>query len=63
MSKVKPQYVTDESGKRTAVILPIGKYEKLIENVHDLAILAERREEEAISHEEVVAKLKRDGYL
>jgi len=63
MSKVKPQYVIDESGKKTAVILPIDEYEKLIEDMQDLAILAERREEASISHEEVVAKLKQDGYL
>jgi len=63
MSKLKPQYVTDKNGKKTAVILPINEYEELIEDIQDLAILAERREEPPISHEEVVAKLKQDGYL
>jgi PHD/YefM family antitoxin component YafN of YafNO toxin-antitoxin module len=63
MPKPKPRYVTDEKGKKTAVILPIEEYEELIEDIQDLAILAERREEPPISHEEVVAKLKQDGYL
>lgn len=63
MSKLKLQYVTDENGKKTAVILPINEYEKFIEDIQDLAVLAERREEPPISHEEVVAKLKQDGYL
>jgi PHD/YefM family antitoxin component YafN of YafNO toxin-antitoxin module len=63
MSKLKPQYVTDENGKKTAVILPINEYEELIEDIQDLAVLAERREEPPISHGEVVAKLKQDGYL
>jgi PHD/YefM family antitoxin component YafN of YafNO toxin-antitoxin module len=63
MSKPKPRYVTDENGKKTAVILPIDEYEELIDDIQDLVILAERREEPPISHEEVVAKLKQDGYL
>ena len=36
------QYVVDEKGDRTAVIVPIGDYEELIEDLHDLAIIAER---------------------
>ena len=63
ISKLKPQYVTDENGKKTAVILPIHEYEELVEDIQDLAILAERREEPLIPHEEIVAKLKEDGYL
>jgi len=63
ISKLKPQYVTDENGKKTAVILPIHEYEELVEDIQDLAILAERREEPPIPHEEIMAKLKEDGYL
>lgn len=60
---LRAQYVTDETGKKTAVILPIEEFEELLEDLQDLAILAERRDEPTISHEEVVARLKRDGYL
>jgi hypothetical protein len=60
---LQAQYVTDENGKKTAVILPIEEFEELLEDLQDLAVLAERRDEPAISHEEVVARLKRDGYL
>lgn len=63
MPKLKPQYITNEDGKKTAVILPINEYEELVEDIQDLARLAERREELPIPHEEVVAKLKKDGYL
>jgi hypothetical protein len=45
------------------VILPIEEFEELLEDIEDLAVLAERREEPTIPHEEVVAKLKRDGLL
>ena len=60
---LQAQYVTDEKGNKTAVILPIEEFEELLEDLQDLAVLAERRDEPAISHEEVVAKLKRNGYL
>jgi len=60
---LQAQYVTDETGKKTAVILPIEKFEELLEDLHDLAVLAERRDEPTVPHEEVLARLKRDGYL
>lgn len=57
------QYLTDERGERTAVVLPITDYEKLLEDLDDLAVVAERREEPVIAHEQFVAELKRDGVL
>ncbi|NJS39389.1 MAG: hypothetical protein HC783_10625 [Rhodobacteraceae bacterium] len=42
------QYLTDEHGDRTAVVLPISEYEKLLEDLEDLAVVAERREIPAI---------------
>jgi topoisomerase IA-like protein len=30
------QFLTDEKGKRTAVVMPIEKYNKLIEQLEDL---------------------------
>lgn len=47
----KPQYITDERGRKKAVILPIRECEKLLEDLHDLQVLAERRAEQTISHE------------
>jgi hypothetical protein len=57
------QYVTDEHGERTAVVLSIAAYEKLLEDLADLAVVAERREEPIIPHEQFLAELKRDGIL
>ena len=57
------QYLTDEHGDRTAVVLPIGDYEKLLENLDDLAVVAERRDDPVISQDEFLAELKRDGTL
>ena len=57
------QYLTDERGERTAVVLPISDYEKLLEDLEDLAVVAERRDEPTIPHQQFVTELKRDGIL
>lgn len=57
------QYLTDEHGDRTAVVLPIHEYEKLLEDLEDLAVIAERRDEPVIPHDQFIAELKRDGTL
>jgi PHD/YefM family antitoxin component YafN of YafNO toxin-antitoxin module len=57
------QFVVDEEGKKTAVLIPIDKYEQMIEDLHDLAVVAERRDEENISLEEMKRLLKEDGLL
>jgi len=61
--KLHPQYVTDEAGHQTAVILPLGEYTELLEDLDDLATAAERVHEPTIPHAKVVAELREDGYL
>ena len=63
ISELQAQYVTNDAGERTAVILPIEEFLELLEDMEDLAVLAERRDEPTFSHKDVVAKLKRDGLL
>ena len=57
------QYLVDEHGERTAVVLPISDYEKLLEDLEDLATVAERRAEPTIPHAQFVSELKADGIL
>ncbi len=57
------QFVTNEAGEKTAVLLPIEEYEELMEDLHDLAIIAERKDEPTISHEELNKELKNDAIL
>ncbi len=57
------QFITDDKGKKTAVILPIEEFEELLEDLEDLAIMAERRDEPTIPFEEVMKNLKRNGFL
>jgi len=54
------QYLTNGKGKKTAVVLPLQDYEKLLEDLDDLAVIAERRDEGTISHEELKRSLKRN---
>ena len=63
MAKFREQYVIDEKGQKTAVIIPVEDYEELLEDIHDLAIIAERRDESTIAFEELKKKLKKDGLL
>ncbi|OGO03293.1 MAG: hypothetical protein A2Y72_07005 [Chloroflexi bacterium RBG_13_53_26] len=57
------QFVVDRHGKKTGVILPLREYQKLQEDLHDLAIIAERRSEKPISATEMKRRLKKDGVL
>jgi PHD/YefM family antitoxin component YafN of YafNO toxin-antitoxin module len=57
------QYVTNQAGEKTAVILPLDEFKDLLEDVEDLAAIAERRDEPTISHDELLAELKRDGLV
>lgn len=52
------QFIVDESGKKTGVILSIQDYEELLEDIHDLTIIAERKDEGLISMEEMKKRLK-----
>lgn len=49
-------------GKK-AVILSFEDYEELLEDIHDLAIIAERKNDPTISLEELKKRLKADGLI
>jgi hypothetical protein len=63
LRELQVQYITDDAGVKSAVILPIEAFQELLEDLEDLAIMAERREEPTTSHAELLAQLKRDGLL
>ena len=62
-TELHPKYVKDSKGQQTAVILPIEEYNGLLEDLDDLAAVAERIAEPTIPHAQVVKELKEDGYL
>jgi hypothetical protein len=55
--------LTDGDGRRISVVLPVQEYEELMEDISDLAAVAERRDEERIPLEEVKNRLIADGLL
>jgi len=59
----KPEFITDESGKKKAVIISISEFEELMEDLEDLAAVAARRDEPVISHEDLLQELKQDGLV
>lgn len=63
LNDLHPEYITDEKGEKKSVILPLSEFEELIEDIADLAAVAERREEPTISHEDLITELKKDGLL
>jgi len=63
MGKIQTQYLVDESGQKTAVVIPVEEYEELLEDIHDLAVIAERKDEPTISFEDLKKRLKADGLI
>lgn len=61
MTVVPAQYLVNAKGKKTGVILTLRQYRMLVEDLHDLAVVAERRKEKAISLAEMKRRLKRNG--
>jgi hypothetical protein len=59
--KLHPKYMTRKN-KRT-VILPVEEYTELLDDLQDLAVIAERREEPSLSHNKVMEDLKKNGYV
>lgn len=63
LDQLELQYVTNQEGQKTAVILRIQEFEDLMEDLADLAAAAERRDEPTITHEELLDELKQDGLI
>lgn len=60
---METQFIVDESGAKKAVILPMEDYEELLEDIHDLTVIAERKDEPSIGLEELKKKLRADGFI
>ena len=58
-----PHFIVNEKGDKESVILSMNDYSLLLEELEDLATVAERQTEKSFSHSEVLAELRADGYL
>lgn len=59
----KGRYVTNRKGKRTGVVLSLKRYAQLMDDLHDLAIVAERKPEKPVSADELKRRLRQRGHL
>jgi hypothetical protein len=63
MGKTSEEYIVDENGDRRAVILGLVEYQELLEDIHDLAVIADRRDESTTGFDELKKRLKQNGLL
>lgn len=56
-------YVIDKKGKKTGVFLSYTDYHRLMEDLHDLKVVAQRRSEKPISFEEMKKRLSGKGLV
>jgi len=47
------KYIYDDKGNKTDVIIPINKYESLLEDLTDLQAIEDRKCEKSVSFEDV----------
>ncbi|HEV7472687.1 MAG TPA: hypothetical protein VGN90_01490 [Pyrinomonadaceae bacterium] len=57
------QYITDEHGQRTAVIVPIEEYEELLEDMHVARVAEETKDDPVRPFSEVVEELRNAGEI
>ena len=65
MLPIKEQYIIDENGQRVSVVLEIGAYQKLLEELEELESIraydqAKLRDDEAIPFEQAVEEIERE---
>ena len=55
--------MTDRKGQRTGIVLSLKRYSRLMEDLHDLAVVAERRNEKPVTAEDMKKRLHKRGHL
>lgn len=57
------QYITDASGNKTAVILPIEDFEEMLEDLHFGKIARESKDEQVRDFNEFLEELRADDEI
>ena len=65
MATIRERYVVDENGRRVGVFLDIADYQRLLEELEELACIraydaAKSSGDEAVPFEQAVAEIERD---
>ena len=63
IEQLHPQFIINENGQRQSVVLSISGFQELINDLEDLAVIAERREEPTTQHADFIKELRSDGVL
>jgi PHD/YefM family antitoxin component YafN of YafNO toxin-antitoxin module len=58
-----PKYLTDENGKKISVVIPVEEFESFLEDIEDLKIALERKDESVTSHDKLLKELEADGTI
>ena len=61
MATVKERRTIRKKGGNGHVVLSRKRYDRLMEDLHDLAVVAERRDEPSIRFEDVLKSLRKRG--
>ena len=55
--------IKDAKGKAVGVYLPLAQYDQIMEDLHDISLMAERAGGPTISMKEMERRLKKDGII
>lgn len=55
------QFVTDDTGKRTAVLINLIEWGEIWEDIYDIMVSESRKNESPVPWEELKAELAREG--
>lgn len=58
MKRSPTEYVIDKEGKKKAVILDLEEYRQLLEDYHDLQVIASRKENPKIEASDFIQRLR-----
>jgi len=58
MGEPNKKFIINEKGEKTAVVLDINEYWQLLEDIEDLRLIAERRNEPTIKIDDAEKELK-----
>jgi hypothetical protein len=61
--KTQPQFITNTDGEKVSVVIPLNDYYEMLEDLEDLAAIAQLRNEETIPWEQVKKELKDNDLL
>ncbi len=59
----KLEYITDIKGRKTKVVMPIESFDEIVEDLNDLSVVADRKNDKSLSLDDVYKDLKKNGLL